>query len=144
MREVLLQRHGRNAPPTTDNGSAVIDGIWATPSIGIERGGYLAGGEALPRTNHRCLWMDVTYETLYGHTIPPIARYSIRRLTKLQDPRVVNRFNEAYRMWIEQHGLSKHVFNLQLVSTYPLAEQHAEEYEWLDRMKMEGLRYADY
>jgi hypothetical protein len=48
MREVLLMRHGGNAPPTTDNGSSVIDGIWAMPAIGIERGGYLAGGEAIP------------------------------------------------------------------------------------------------
>jgi hypothetical protein len=143
MKEVLLQRHGRSAPPTTDNGSAVIDGIWATPSIGIERGGYLAGGEALPRTNHRCLWMDVAYETIYGHTIPPMVRYSIRRL-KLQDPRVVNRFNEAYRRWIEQHGLSQRAFNLQSTSKYPLTAQHAEEYEWLDQKKIEGLRHADY
>ena len=70
--------HGHNAPPTTDNGSAVIDGIWATPANEIERGGYLAGGEAIPRTNHQCLWMDVTYETLYGHAIPLTVRYSIR------------------------------------------------------------------
>ena len=52
LREVLLPRHGHNAPSTTNNGSAVIDGIWAMPAIGIERGGYLAGGEAIPRTNH--------------------------------------------------------------------------------------------
>jgi hypothetical protein len=44
LREVLLARHGRNAPPTTDNGSTVIDGIWATPSIVIEGGvTWLAG-----------------------------------------------------------------------------------------------------
>jgi hypothetical protein len=78
MREVLLTRHGRNAPPTTDNGSAVIDGIWATPSISIEHRGYLAGGEAIPRTNHWCLWVDVTYKTLYGHAIPPTIQYLIR------------------------------------------------------------------
>ena len=27
LREVLLTKHGQNAPPTTDNGSAVINGI---------------------------------------------------------------------------------------------------------------------
>ena len=27
LREVIMDRHGRNAPPTTDNGSTVIDGI---------------------------------------------------------------------------------------------------------------------
>ena len=95
LREVLLTCHGQNAPPTTDNGSAVIDGIWATPSIGIEHGGYLAGREALPRTNHRCLWVDVTYETLYGHKIPPVVRYAIHQL-KLQDLHVVKKFIDAY------------------------------------------------
>jgi hypothetical protein len=106
MREVLLMRHGRNAPPTMDNGSSVIDGIWATPAIGIERGGYLAGGEAIPQTNHRCLWIDVSYKTMYGHELPPVPRYAICRL-KLQDPRVVNKFITAYHEWIEQHRLAK-------------------------------------
>ena len=77
MREVLLLQHGHNVPPMTDNGSAVINGIWVTPSIRIERGGYLAGGKAIPRTKHHCLWVDVTYETLYGHAIPPTIRYLI-------------------------------------------------------------------
>jgi hypothetical protein len=131
MREVLLMRHGRNAPPTTDNGSSVIDGIWATPAIGIERGGYLAGGEAIPRTNHRYLWIGVSYEMMYGHAIPPLARYAIRWL-KLQDPRVVNKFTTAYREWIEQHGLAKRAFLLQTRSTYPLSPEHAAEYEWIN------------
>jgi hypothetical protein len=48
LREVILDRHGNNAPPTTDNGSTVIDGIWATPIIQIECGGYLAGGGGSP------------------------------------------------------------------------------------------------
>jgi len=121
----------------------VIDGIWATPSIGIKRGGYLAGGEALPRMNHRCLWIDVTYETLYGHTLPPTAHYTIRRL-KLQDPRVVQRFINAYRSWIEEHGLSRRAFTLQAKATYPLSLELAAEYEWIDHMKMEGLRHADH
>jgi hypothetical protein len=120
----------------------VIDGIWATLSIGIERGGYLAGGEALPRTNHRCLWIDVTYETLYGHAIPPTVRYAIRRL-KLQDLRVVKRFITTYQSWIEGHSLATHAFALQSNARYPLSLEHAAEYEWLDHMKIEGLRYAD-
>jgi hypothetical protein len=55
----------------TDNGSLEIDGIWATPSIWIEQGGYLADGQAMPRTNHRALWINVTYECMYGHILPP-------------------------------------------------------------------------
>jgi uncharacterized protein with von Willebrand factor type A (vWA) domain len=87
--------------------------------------------------------MDVMYETMYGHAIPLMVRHSIWRL-KLQDPRVVNRFNEEYCTWIEQHGLSNHAFLLQATSTYPIAMEHTEEYEWLDQMKMKGLQYVDY
>ena len=36
MREVLLQRDGRNTPPTTDNGSAVINGEYGQhPPLGL-------------------------------------------------------------------------------------------------------------
>ena len=33
IREVLLEKHGQNAPPTCNMGSSPIDGIWATSSL---------------------------------------------------------------------------------------------------------------
>ena len=88
------------------------------------------------------MWIDVTYENLYGHVLPPVLRYAIRRL-KLQDPRVVKRFIDLYRTWIEFYELSSRAFALQRYAKYPLSPEHAVEYEWLDHMKIEGLRYAD-
>ena len=67
--EVIPSRHRSNAPPTTDNGSTVINNrIWATPSIQKEHGGYMAAGAAIiPHTNHWALWIDVHYHCMYGH-----------------------------------------------------------------------------
>jgi hypothetical protein len=79
---------------------------------------------------------------MYSHELPLVPRYAIRRL-KLQDPWVVNKFTTAYREWIKQHGLAKRAFDLQTKSTYPLSQDDAAEYEWIDRMKIKGLRYAD-
>jgi hypothetical protein len=55
----------------------------------------------------------------------------------------VNKFIMAYQEWIEQHGLAKRAFLMQTRSTYPLSQEHAAEYEWIDRMKIKGLHYAD-
>jgi hypothetical protein len=79
---------------------------------------------------------------MYGHELPLIARYVIGR-PKLQDPRVVRKFIVSYQEWIEQHGLAKQAFLLQTRAMYPFSQELAEEYEWIDRMKIEGLSYAD-
>ena len=95
MSEAVMALHGVNAPPTTDYGSKVIDGIWVSPTLTPTKAGYLACGEAIPRTDHRCLWFDISYQNIYGHNLPAMPTFRARRL-KLNDPRVVKRFNDAY------------------------------------------------
>jgi hypothetical protein len=140
--KVIMEWHGQNAPPMTDNGLRVINGIWVTPLIRIKQGGYLVGGEAMPQTNHRVLWIDITYKSMYGHTLPPII-CPIAKWLKLLDPRIVQRYIKTYHEWIETHQLDILAFDLQHRSTYPLDPQMAEMYEWLDEMKMKGIALAD-
>ena len=40
MQEVLLERHGTNAPATYIEGSLPIDDIFATAAVNIVQGGY--------------------------------------------------------------------------------------------------------
>ena len=62
LQEVILFRHEPN-----DNGSTVIlDGIWATPYIQIECGGYMVAGAAIPCTDHQGLWIVVHYHCMCG------------------------------------------------------------------------------
>jgi hypothetical protein len=42
-----------------------------------------------------------------------------------------------------QHGLAEQAFSLQTHSKYPIMSQHAAEYERLDQLKIEGLKFAD-
>ena len=82
LREVILDKYGPNAPSTYRRNTkhTPIDGIWATPNIGIEGGGFFCFDEVFPETDHRCLWIDVTYITAFGHNMPAINRPSARRL----------------------------------------------------------------
>jgi hypothetical protein len=80
LRKVLLARHGSNAPPTTDNGSTTIDGIWAMQLIEIKAGGYLACGDTIPKMNDQALCIDINLQTLYRGTMPPIVRAKARQV----------------------------------------------------------------
>jgi hypothetical protein len=92
LHEVLLERHGPNAPATYHGGSQPIDGVFASPSIHIVQGGYLEFGYG-PHTDHRGLWIDVHYQIAFGHIMPPIPSHQARRL-KTSDPHIVKRYTD--------------------------------------------------
>ena len=47
MQEVILDRHGTNAPATYIEGSLPIDGIFATAAVNIVKGGYTSFAEGV-------------------------------------------------------------------------------------------------
>jgi hypothetical protein len=142
LREVLFERHGFQAPATTDKGSLPIDGIWASRTLVIERGGYLPHGAAIPTTNHRGLWVDISHVVAYGHSLPPIIRASGRRL-KLQDPRIVRRFLQKYKSLLRYYGLPERAYALERRRTYPMTDEMCKEYEDIDKLRMKCIALAD-
>jgi hypothetical protein len=81
LREAILHKHGRRAPSTYKRNTkdVPIDGIWVSPTITINAGGYFAMDEVIPRTDHRTLWIDISYKVAFGHehsiiTTKPAAR----------------------------------------------------------------------
>jgi hypothetical protein len=106
LREVLLDKYGLNAPSTyrRNQTPTPIDGIWASPNVNIEGGGYFLFDEVFQDMGHKCLWIDVTYINAFGHNMPPIVRPAIRRL-HCKDPRIVNNFLRRYEKFVTQHQL---------------------------------------
>jgi hypothetical protein len=46
-----------------------IDGVFATPSVQLQAGGYFAFGQG-PGKDHRCLWFDISYQCTFGLSAP--------------------------------------------------------------------------
>ena len=72
MKEIIMERHGKQAPATYIDGNLPIDGIFATAAVTIVQGGYTSfvDGVQGQRTDHRCCgW---------------IFQYRISSVTKLQ------------------------------------------------------------
>jgi hypothetical protein len=105
LREVILDKHGHNGPSTyrRNTSNTPIDGIWASPSINITGGGYFHYNEVFNNTDHRCLWIDISYIAAFGHNMPPLQRPKARLHNR--DPRIVNNFIRLYEGFVHKHKL---------------------------------------
>jgi hypothetical protein len=106
IRDIIHERHGNKAPPTYKDGKVPIDGIFASRSVHCVLGGYASFDEGVQgkRADHRCLWIDVRLESVFGHKMPPLIRYAQRRV-KTNDPRITSRFNKLYCSYLLERNM---------------------------------------
>jgi hypothetical protein len=143
MREVLLEFNSELPATATfsrNHQETPIDGIFATPSVQLQGGGYFAFGEG-PGSDHRCLWFDISYQTAFGHSPPPMGTFKARRLT-CTDPRIRQRYNDLYRPYVQQHRLDMRSYTLQSSVYGPLSQVQATEFENISSLRAQGMAYA--
>ena len=141
LQEVLLHRHGAKAPPTYNRGSTPIDAIFVSPTLLGCHAGYMAFGEGIP-SDHRCLWLDIPFSIAFGHDLPPVVQAPARRL-KCNDPRIVKRYLDSYSSFLLSHWLVDRAFDLQGQATYPLSPALHSEWESIDLLRVQGMRFAE-
>jgi hypothetical protein len=136
-----LARHGPDAPPTYNRGSAPIDAVFVSPSLLDCQSGYLGFGDAVA-SNHCCLWLDIPLAVAFGHELQPIPLPKARRL-QCRDPRIVAKYNKDFSAFLLQHSLPQQAFSLQSHCHFPLDPSQALEWERLDALRLQGMRFAE-
>ena len=86
--------------------------------------------------------MDVSLVSVLGANLPPIQSARARKL-KMQDPRIVKKYNKSLKYFFKRHNLDTRSAKLQQNATFPLTLQAAHEYEKLDKIRIEGMKYAE-
>jgi hypothetical protein len=144
MEEVILKRHGKEGPAThkRNSTSTPIDGIWATSGITIERGGYFAYDEVIMNTDHRCLWVDTPFPSIFGHSLPPAKRRNAKRL-HCRDPRLVENYIKLYHQFASPLNLFKRVNTLDANLNHMSKFQIVSEYEELDNIRCQTTALAE-
>jgi hypothetical protein len=118
-----------------------IDAIFAMPTVMLQAGGYFGFGEG-PGLDHRCFWMEISYQTAFGYSPPPVGKVKARHLT-YKDPRVRQRYNELYRPFVVQHGLDMRSYRLQTSVTGPLNASQVTEFEAIiSTVRAQCMEYA--
>ena len=144
MKEVIHDKHGEEAPGTYIDGQVPIDGIFATCSIIIKRGGYASFEQGVQgqRTDHRCLWIDIPTEMLFGSKTPPLMPFNGRRV-KSNHPKIANRFNNCYKVFAIQNKLPQKIYQLEAEVLFPIAAEQRERAETIAHLRAQGIQYAD-
>ena len=142
LHEALLDRiqDPLLAPPTYQRGRVPLDTIMVTAGLEIRKAGYLAFGEGVG--DHRPLFIDVTIASSLGVNLPPPRSVKARRL-KLGDPRVIKAYNKALKIYFSRFSLLDQIQLLQAKITYPLSLPAATEFERLDKIRIQGMKYAE-
>jgi hypothetical protein len=143
LREVIIDRHGLQGPATHKRNSTgtPIDGIWMSPGLSIEKGGYFAYDEVIP-SDHRCLWVDITFVSAFGHDMAPITKRKPKRL-HCRDPRLVDNFIHLYHQFANPLKLFEQVQAFEKLAPFLSKNEIAQCYEELDAIRCEATTFAE-
>jgi hypothetical protein len=108
----------------------------------ITKGGYLPYEAVITSTNHCCLWIDISFESKFGHNMPSIIWASMRRL-QCKDPRTVKNFIKVFRESIEKEDLLNRPKLLEQRATFPMSKEDKQAYEDLDRLHCLSVAWAE-
>jgi hypothetical protein len=141
----ILDRHGTNGPATFHRNTTKepIDGIWITLGLHISEGGYFGFDKVFPNTDHRCLWIDISFSQAFRHNMPSLIWPMARRLTT-RDPRIVHNFVNQYKSLIVRHDLHTRANVLEANLKYPLPGVLQREYEAIDKLRMAAVAHAEH
>ena len=91
--------------------------------------------ELLSNTDHRCLWIDLTFTNAFGHTMPDILRPHMREII-CKDPRGTKNYQQHLKLLYEtKKNLLNRARSLAKNTSYPLPKCLQEEYETLDALQ---------
>jgi len=67
-------------------------------------GGYFNYDEVFPNTDHRCLWLDLSFVNAFGHNMPSIVR-TLMWCLHCKDPQIMNIYCSHLRGFVVHHKL---------------------------------------
>ena len=137
----ILDMHPNIADvPTYHRGSNPIDGIFVSASIAVNNAEYLPFG-VFP-SDHRGMWIDISFHTIFGHNMPRLYRHNVRRLQS-DNPRAAKKFRQEYKKFIRQHSIHTRLFDLEKHIGSSLTTTQQCEYEDILKIRYDGMRYAN-
>ena len=131
----------KNAPATHPRGKTPIDTILCSAGVQVCKAGYMDFGNGIG--DHRALYIDVKLTSVLGTKIPPVKTPTARRL-KMDDPRVVKRYNATLEKYLRKHRVKERTDLLQrYINSEGDTKVIGHEFEDLDIIRIKGMQLAE-
>ena len=144
LKEAILLQHGNDAPNTVMKGTKPIDTILISPLMEVSSSGYCDFDEGVQgtRVDHRCIWIDVKFQSIFGTLPANLTKFEGRRV-KSNDPRIVKAFNDRMREHIIRNKLDRDITYIFQHVQYPCSKRVAQLMERSAAKRYEAINYAD-
>jgi hypothetical protein len=145
MREAAIDKHPHlPKTPTFLRGDRLgrvpVDGCWITPDLATLKAGWLAVHKC--PGDHRCPIIEIDSKVLLGDNMLRIAKVQARRLsTKIK--KAVMRYSKKLDDHLIRHKVLPKLHKVYAGSTTKLSPDQAQEMETIDRVRSEGMTYAE-
>jgi hypothetical protein len=112
------------------------------PGLKITKGGYFPFDHLFLDTDHRGLWIDISFVSAFGHSKPLIAKPKARRL-HCRDPRLVENFNKKLKALLMKHNLPERFKTLLKEISYPISPEHQALFNMLNSIRHSCVEQAE-
>ena len=141
LQESILSLHS-TTPPTFSScirsaKSKIIDGIYSSPSIRIQKGGYTP----FDTWDHRMVWIDIDIPSTFGSE--PTHVPTMGRRLKLQEPETVKKYLQHLLSSIQQTSLLQRARNLNSQVKFTLTVLQQRELESIDHARTLAMLAAE-
>ena len=133
--------NGGALPPTQENGSYPIDGIFVTDGlVDIVKGGWLKFGDGIG--DHRPLFIDISIKRLLGKYKNSTQPYCIRRL-QCQNKKSVMKYNELLEKQYLHHNTLAKLDQFHALKSDPVTQEDLERLYKIDKVRTQAVRFAE-
>ena len=142
IEDKLRTRYPEQTPNTHKRGSKTIDGIFASESIVMIRGGWDKGNDEIG--DHRMVWADLSLDSILGVDRGDLTRPSAKKLQATNRKRV-DKFNELMMRQMEHHRLLEKARELEeeIKQSKKMTKAQAQRYEAIDEQRCRAAAYAE-
>jgi hypothetical protein len=142
LKEIITEAT-QSSPPTCNNGTKTIDGIFTSHSIHAVQAGYSEFG--LFNSDHRALWIDVKKANILGFKPPNFIKPAARRL-QCGVPSVKKRWKQLYTQQLRNHNLLNKQFILEkevVDNKGHITSNQQQRFEDIMTTRLNSMTYAE-
>ena len=140
LQDIIAEKNGVMPITYQRSKKDPLDCVFGSPSIKIKNGGCLSFGRLI--SDHRGIWFDIPNTTLFGFNPQQITHPQARRL-KMEDPRVVKKYNDYLHKKCMEENLYVQWDNLHKKATSTLSHEMINAYENLDKVLEDHMEKAE-
>ena len=140
--DVLQKQYPGQAPGTHKRGTKPIDGIFASDTLDIEKGGYDGGMDEI--SDHRTLWADFTLDSMLGVQRGDLVKPKAKKL-QATNPIRVSRFIRVILEQMKEHKILERAIALEadIGEASHMTPAQAEKFEGIDKSRCRATVCAE-